>query len=402
MKNILVSAFACDPYNGSEPSYGWNWSVGLIREGYEVHTFTRIIHKENIENHPKVDHLHIYYIGFPFQLERLYAFSQPTMYLYYLLWQWKAYRKAKKLHLQIDFERIHHVSWGSLQQGSFLYKLNVPFIFGPAGGGQHAPESFKEYFLHHWKTEKNREKVSRLLFRFNPACKSMLKKAETVLVSNQETLQLANEGGAQNVFLTLDAALPKSFFPKSFISRQPQSGQMKLLWVGRFLPRKGLLLILDIMNKLREYAGITLTIIGDGQMGKEIREKHREYGLQNSVKLLGAVPFEEVRGYYASHDAFLFTSLRESGGIQLVEAMAFGLPVITIDLHGQGQIVTNETGIKVPMNSQEIVINDFKQAIIDLSNDTERYKSLSHAAYIFAKKQNWDSKIHEIVKQFYL
>jgi len=402
MKKILLSAFACDPFRGSEPSYGWNWSVGLIREGYEVHTFTQINHRESIEKHPTIEHLHFHYIGLPSFLERLYTYSQSTMYIYYLLWQWKAYREAKKLHKQIGFDRIHHVTWGSLQQGSFLYKLKVPFIFGPAGGGQHAPEAFKDYFLHYWAEEKKRKKVSDLLFHFNPACKSMLKKAETVLVSNQDTLQLANKGGARNVYLTLDAALPKSFFPEHFISRKPKAGHLKLLWVGRFLPRKGVLLILEVMNRLKEYPNITLTIVGDGQMGEAAKEKHFEYGLENSVKLLGSVPFDEVRGYYASHDAFFFTSLRESGGVQLVEAMAFGLPIITIDLHGQGQIVSNETGIKVPMNSPDIVINDLKQAIIDLSNDPERYKRLSNAAYTFAKEQNWNSKIHEIVKRFYV
>lgn len=401
-KKVLVSAFACDPFKGSEPSYGWNWSVGLVREGFEVHTLTQINHRENIEKHLKVENLHFHYIGLPSLLERLYTFSQSTMYIYYLLWQWKAYRVAKKLNQQISFDRIHHVTWGSLQQGSFLYKLGIPFIFGPVGGGQHAPVAFKDYFLHYWDEEKKRKKVSDLLFHFNPACKSMLKKAETVLVSNQDTLQLANKGGARNVFLTLDAALPKSFFPEHFISRDPQSGCLKLLWVGRFLPRKGVLLILEVMNKLKAYPGITLTIVGDGQMGEAVRGKYQEYGLQNNVKLLGSVPFEEVRGYYATHDAFFFTSLRESGGVQLVEAMAFGLPIITIDLHGQGQIVSDETGIKIPMNTPAIVIDDLKQAIIDLSNDHERYKRLSKAAYTFAKEQNWDSKIHEIVKQFYV
>jgi hypothetical protein len=80
------------------------------------------------------------------------------MYLYYILWQWMAYRLAKKLNQSLGFYRAQHVSWGSIQLGSFLYRLDVPFIFGPAGGGQHAPDAFKEYFLEHWSAEEKRKK----------------------------------------------------------------------------------------------------------------------------------------------------------------------------------------------------------------------------------------------------
>ena len=163
MKKVLLSAFSCNPYKGSESASGWNWSVGLVQQGFSVHVLTREESKEDIERHPKIDNLSFHYISFPFGMERLYSLSKPTMYLYYLLWQWKAYLLGKKLNKKLHFHRVHHVSWGSIQQGSFLYKLDVPFIFGPSGGGQKAPEAFKEYFLSHWETEEKRERIGQFL-----------------------------------------------------------------------------------------------------------------------------------------------------------------------------------------------------------------------------------------------
>jgi glycosyltransferase involved in cell wall biosynthesis len=401
MEKIILSAFACNPYLGSEAGYGWNWAIGLVNEGYEVHCLTSKKNRKSIEQHPSIDHLHFHYISLSFGLERLYSLSQATMYLYYILWQWMAYRKAKQLSRVYPFKLAHHVTWGSIQQGSFLYKLKIPFIFGPAGGGQKAPEKFKDYFLNHWSAEEKREKVSKLLVRFNPACKKMLRKASAVLVSNKDTYQLAQHAGAKNVYSTLDTALPERFFQQGLISHRPETGQIKLLWVGRFLPRKGLLLVLEVMNALKTHPGITLTIVGDGEMREAVKAKYNEFQIQETVSFTGLVPYEEVNKYYATHDAFFFTSLRESGGVQLVEAMAYSLPVITLDLHGSAEIITEQTGIKIPVEEPLQVITDLAKAILDLANDPVRYQAMSLAAFRFASEQTWDKKIKDIVEKYY-
>ena len=401
MDKILISAFSCNPNKGSESLNGWCWSNTLAHKEFEVFVLTRSIEKNDIEKKANLKNLNFYYISLPFGLEKMYHFSQPTMYLYYILWQWKAYKIAKKLTTNNHFHRVHHISWGSIQQGSFLYKLGIPFIFGPAGGGQEAPPSFKSYFKEHWKSEIKRKIFGRILFLLNPGCKKMLKSAFAVLVSNKDTLLLAKKAGSKNIGVTLDAALPTTFFPPYFIERNLKNENLKLLWVGRFLPRKGLLLVLEVMKKIRTSPNISLTIVGDGEMRKYVSEKIDEYGLQETVKWIGSVPFESVKEYYKSHDAFFFTSLRDSCPAQLIEAMAYGLPIITIDLHGQSEIVTDNTGIKVPLTTPEKVVNDLAQAIVNLSKDEIKYKKLSIGAYNFACNQTWDLKINKIVSEYY-
>lgn len=401
MKKLLLSAFACDPTKGSEPGYGWNWAVGLANKGYEVHCLTRDVAKKNIEAGDKPDHLYFHYVRLPFNLEKLYTASQPTMYLYYILWQWKAYKTALRLHQQTAFDLAHHVTWGSLQMGSFLYKLGIPFIFGPAGGGQNAPEPFKKYFGQYWQAEKRRETVTKWMLRFNPAFKQMLKKATAVLVANTETLDMAKKSKVVNARLVTDVALPESFYPGQMISKSPTPDRLKLLWTGRFMPRKGVLLLLDVMRELKAYPGITLTVVGDGEMKQSFLNTIKEYGLDNTVCWKGRVPYDEIRQYYANHDVFFYTSLRDSGSLQLVEAMAFGLPVVCLHLHGQAQIVNDETGIRCKCDTPAMAIENLKNAIINLYNHPDKVKNMSLAAYNFALGLKWQNKIGTIVDHYY-
>ncbi|MBX9807327.1 MAG: glycosyltransferase family 4 protein, partial [Flavobacteriaceae bacterium] len=398
MKNILISAYACNPSKGSEAGYGYHWASGLQKKGYNVVCLTRREGKRDIENISVIKNLHFEYLDLPFGLEKLYSLSRVTMYLHYLLWQWLAYRKAQKLHKEFHFEMAHHVTWGSLQLGSFVYKLDIPFVFGPAGGGQVAPVSFKKYFKEYWSVEVKRELTSKWLLRLNPAITMMLKKAKHVLVSNPETQMLAINCGAKNTSLILDTALPENFFPERMPFREIKD-ELKLLWIGRLLPRKGVLLVTEVMEQLKEYPLISLTIVGDGEMRNHLEQDIKDRGLFN-VNFLGSVPYEEVKEHYAAHDLFFFTSLRDSGGVQLFEAMAYGLPIVTIKLHGQDFIVNDKVGIKCIVSNPKETVEALKNAIIMLFHDRQKLNNMSNAAFEYSRQQTWESQIDKVVADF--
>lgn len=391
----------CDPTKGSEPGNGWNWSVGVAERNFEVHCITSVFNKEVIEQHNRLTNLKFHYIKLPFGLQFLYSYSVPTMYLYYILWQWFAYLNVKKLHIRYKFDLVHHVTWGSIQMGSYLHKLNVPFLFGPAGGGQIAPKAFEMYFREGWKTEINRQRISNYFVNYNKNFKRMLKNARAILVTNPDTLDLVRSNGARNYQMILDAALPESFFHDKISYKNPEPNSLKLLWVGRMMPRKGLLLILDVMNELKGVSGISLTIVGDGEMMAEVRKKITDYDLNEQVNLVGKVSYSEVRKYYATHDLFFYTSLRDSCPAQVIEAMAFAMPVITLNLHGQAVIVNEKTGIRCSVNSPMQTIDELKNAILHLYNKPILVNQMSVNAYEFAKEQTWNKKIDLVVSKFY-
>lgn len=401
MKKILVSAFACNPVKGSEEGYGWNWSVGIANHGYEVHCITRIVGKEHIIRENNYPNLYFHFIELPFGLEKLYRTSTIGMYLYYLLWQYAAYILAKKLNKKYGFSLLHHVTWGSLQLGSFMYKLGVPFIFGPVGGGQIALYSMKDYFGKYWGVEEKRISVSKLLVRFNPACRQTLKKATLVLTSNRDTFTLSSSINSNNLKYSIDVCLPQSFFPSDFKPKQLSGHPLRLLWVGRLMPRKGLNLVLDVMKELKMSKNITLTVVGDGELRQDVEDQIRKYELADTVTLLGTIAYDQIKHCYSEHDILFFTPLRESGGLQILEAMAYGLPVVTLNLHGPGELVTNSRGYACPIEDSSQIVPLLKKEILSYLNNSIKLTEQSTNAFLYAREQTWDKKIENIISEYY-
>src|SRR5579862_1701192 len=125
MKKILLSAYACQPFKGSEFNTNWNWVNGLANLGYEVHCLTLKSNQPFIEQVRTPENLHFQYVELPFGLEVIHKISEAALYIHYLIWQWLAYKRGKALHKKHCFELVHHVGWSSIQLGSFLYKLNI-------------------------------------------------------------------------------------------------------------------------------------------------------------------------------------------------------------------------------------------------------------------------------------
>ena len=96
---ILISAYACEPRKGSEPGIGWQWALAHAAAGHEVWVLTRANNRAAIEDalqhHPSPG-LHFVYHDLP-RWMRWWKRGGRGVRLYYLLWQWGAYRLARIL-----------------------------------------------------------------------------------------------------------------------------------------------------------------------------------------------------------------------------------------------------------------------------------------------------------------
>ncbi len=397
---ILISAFVCSPVRGSEPSCGWNWAKVNAEFGNDVVCLTSDRWRDEIDRElaeRPVANLRFEYVNLP-QLGLLGRVPKVgaliDLYATYILWQRRAGRRAADLHAGEPFDLAHHVTWASAQQGSGLARLGVPLVFGPVGGGQFPAPSTRPYFEATWQTERLRQLMSSLLLRVNPDSRRTMRSAAIVLAANAETAQLARRAGAHSVELVLDSGLPEHFAPEHS-PPVPSAPPLKLLWVGRLFERKGLDLVLDAVSKLPAELDWRLTVLGDGPLGERLPGRLDALGISDRVDWRGNVPWREVANAYESHHLFVFCTLRDSFGSQLLEAMAFGLPVVCLRQSGAGDFVPEQAGVKVA-----VVSEDLPQAIADsilaLHDDHERYEVARSVGREFAATQTWPLKVARI------
>ncbi|MBU0516484.1 MAG: glycosyltransferase family 4 protein, partial [Proteobacteria bacterium] len=121
-------------------------------------------------------------------------------------------------------------------------------------------------------------------------------------------------------------------------------GAKVVLSVARFSPvrRMDLYLPSVMVDTLRARPEAFFVVAGDGVDFDKIKRRVARAGLETRVRLLGAVPAEEVSALYALADVFLLPSYTEGFPRVLLEAMAFGRPVVATDAGGIRDIVPPE------------------------------------------------------------
>ena len=143
---VLLSAFACEPGRGSEPGTGWHWTGALADLGHEVTVLTESQHREELLA-KRPDGVDFRFIDIP---------TSPVPRSAKLLWTYDTYGRwqdAALRHVEEQarqYDVAHHVTYGGLHLGSMLWRLPIPLVYGPVGGGQTAPASYWRYFGREW------------------------------------------------------------------------------------------------------------------------------------------------------------------------------------------------------------------------------------------------------------
>ena len=387
--NVLLSAYACRPNAGTEPGIGWNWAVHLAETGCVVHVLTAERNRKAIEayqNETPCSELNFHFIAVPWMN------PMESGARHYLVWQWMALRRAKAISKSIAFDIVQHVSYGSVHLPTPLWRLGVPTIFGPVGGGQTTPPSLLSYFGDDARHERRRTRITKLLPHL-PSYRKAIGRMSLILAANRNTFELVERAGCRRVELLCDTGLRTDFFadsPRHFRA----SSQIRMLWVGRFLPRKGVELALDALQQATP--NIHLTLIGDGLEEPVLRQMIAKRNLENRVFWAGKrLPWLEVREAYLNHDALLFTSLRDTFGSQILEAMSLGLPVIALNLSGAQDFIPPLAGLKIDIGSTAKETAELLSSALNrFANMTiEERNAMSEEAWSKSRNSAWPTRV---------
>ncbi len=396
--NILLSAYNCSPYSGSEAALGWNWVTALAMKGYCLHILTDIFNQKAIEKYISGDetdllkNVKFVYVDF---------FRQPIrghlgQILDYNLFQKKAYKTAKKLVKKVKFDYVHHVSWASIVQPSYLYKLNIPFIMGPGGGGERIPSCINLNLTLKESIWENIRILVQELSKYNPTNQQLYKKAFKIYASTEETKRLIPDKYKHKTIVKSHMTNALKYINcTNYVERQNTTPI--ILMSGRLIYWKGFELGIKAFTQLLENGtDAELYITGTGEQ-EAIFKKLAEKYINKKIFFMEAVPFSEMNKMYANSDIFLNCSLHDSGSTVIIEAMNNGLPIVCVDTGGPKVLTEDTYAIKVQPTKTNMLIDNLELALKELIlNKEKRIQMGKEAMRVVAEKYSYDAVANEI------
>lgn len=196
------------------------------------------------------------------------------------------------------------------------------------------------------------------------------------------------------------AAIPMGVSPTVFqagmptTARSDATGRRTILFVGKFVPKKGISVLLDAVHELRQRAvDVRLVLIGGGPLEAEIRAQCGQLGLNSHVELLGWVHNQALPAHYASADVVCIPSVQDAYGetegtpVVLQEAMACGAIVVASTSSGIADVIRDgHNGWSVPPRDSLALANAIAGA---LAMDTATRDSMRDAARVTASGYAW-------------
>ena len=142
------------------------------------------------------------------------------------------------------------------------------------------------------------------------------------------------------------------------------SNKFKLISVGRLSEQKGYDRLLRVFKKLKnDVIDIELILVGNGDKYNELNKYIVENKLEKDVTLLGFK--ENPYKYVRASDLFVCSSISEGFSLVIGEAMAVGVPVVSVDCPGPNEILDYGKYGKLVNNSEEDLYNGIKEMIND-------------------------------------
>ncbi|MFI6074397.1 glycosyltransferase [Actinoplanes sp. NPDC051343] len=212
-----------------------------------------------------------------------------------------------------------------------------------------------------------------------------------IVQCEDERAELLNLGVPRTRMTLLPSGVNTEVFSPEGPAAPRERGRARILTVARLVERKG---IEDLIRALPRVPGADLVVAGGPPAGRlavdpyaqKLRRLAAELKVSDRVRLLGAVPAQEMPAWYRSSDVVAATPWYEPFGLSPLEAMACGVPVVASAVGGlTDTVVDGVTGDLVPPRDPRALGTALRQL---LGDDMRRVAygaaAVDRAAYAYA------------------
>ncbi|MEL6266777.1 MAG: glycosyltransferase family 4 protein [Pseudomonadota bacterium] len=274
-------------------------------------------------------------------------------------------------------------------------RAGVPFVLGPLNGGLPWPPGFGD------ARHAEREWLSyiRSAYKLLPGRTATLAHAAAIIAGSRHTAaEIPDRFADKLVYIPENGILPERF---SLPTRPAPGSPPRVVFIGRLVPYKGCDMLIEAAAPLVAAGRLALDIVGDGPMMAELRALAGSQALGDGVTFHGWQPHEEVQRIAVGADLLGFPSVREFGGGVVLEAMALGVAPLIVDYGGPAELVTPETGVKIPLGDRASITATLRTELARLTADPValhamgiRARARVHEKYVWAAKARQTAEVY--------
>ena len=197
----------------------------------------------------------------------------------------------------------------------------------------------------------------------------------------------ADDKKCQTIYNGIDL---EKFKNNGIAQRMPALSQktlrMTLVFSGRINKEKGIMELIEAMNRLADYSQIELMVLGSSFYGNADNEnkfaqtlKSKAEPLKGRITFTGFIPYSDMPNYLKKADVAVIPSVWDDPfPTTVLEAQAMGLPIISTQRGGIPEEVTEENAIL--LKTDEHFVDDLATAILDLYEHPEKRQKMAAAS----------------------
>jgi glycosyltransferase involved in cell wall biosynthesis len=396
---VFASAYAINPFKGSEDGMGWNF-VLQIAHNCRVIAVTRKNNGPSIEKykleHPELSHLYenIEFRYYDWPKWMLFWKKGPVLSLiYYYFWQLGLALYYRNLRHSVDV--VHNLNFHNDWTPSFLWIWRKPFVWGPVGHHPLIPKAFilPFYSRKTWVMDRFLWTLKNIFWKCDPFLRITRNSADHIFCMHQEAADKLN--------LSDNYSILPSVASEEVEAPLPQTG-FHVLSAGRFVGLKGFDITIRGFHSFfsslspEEKCQTTLTLVGSGPEKQSLINLAESLGVASALRIIEWIPREELKKIYRTSSVFLFPS-HEGAGMVVAEALSYGVPVLCWDNCGPGRFIHPSSSLRVAYDPKQDWATEFGAKLLKLKNDSLFYsQERKMARERFLSSFLWDNRADEL------
>jgi len=303
------------------------------------------------------------------------------------------YRHPDKLSHDM-FDIVHqHGIWTDVSRTTlkFRKRYNIPTVIAPHGS------------LSHWALNISRWKKWIALAAYE---RDNLNRASCLHATSENEISDFRDFGLTNPIAYIGNGIQEKYLAaegsaERFLTRNGIAPDKRILFfLSRISPKKGLLMLVETINKIRDvFSDWQLIIAGMDEFNHKAQVKSliQQLKLADKIKIIGPLFDQAKADAFAAAELFILPSYSEGSPMIVLESLAAGVPVITTNASTWSDLTVYNCGWWTDINTQAIAAALHEAVSMSAEGLQQMGKRGRH---LIASKYTWSHLAHKTIKLY--